>query len=75
MILEMGPEAVRDIYRRIHSGENPRGEFLTAFATAVVLSTEEEFALLAAPAAAFILRYRLHEPGAQQEDEVISEGN
>jgi hypothetical protein len=74
MILEMGPEAVREIYRKVQSGENPRGEFLTAFATAVVLSTEEEFQLLAAPAAAFILRYCLHERG-EAEEEIVSEDN
>lgn len=74
MFLELGPEEVRDIYRRVSTGENPRGEFLTAFATAVVLATDEEFQLLAAPAAAFILKYKLHE-GDADDVEVISEGN
>jgi hypothetical protein len=74
MITELNPERVKEIYRRVAEGEDQRGEFLTAFARAVVLSTEEEFELLAAPAAVFILRFRLLESGGGEE-EIISEGN
>lgn len=72
MIKELSSEEVRELFRKIYNRERPHGEFLTAFAKAVVMADAANLTLLAPSAAALILKYKLDEEG---EPEVISEGN
>ncbi|MGI8996430.1 MAG: hypothetical protein ACR2GW_07125 [Pyrinomonadaceae bacterium] len=53
-------DELREIYRKIWTGENPHSDFLTNFAAAVVWADGENIKLLATPAALLILKYKLH---------------
>jgi hypothetical protein len=67
MIIEVTPDEIREIYRKIYTGENPHGHFLTGFAQAIVHADEENFHILAAAAVGLLLKYKLHETDSVDE--------
>ena len=50
---------IKELYRQIAAGEGQHGDFLRAFAEAVMRSDKENFLLLLNPAEILILKYNL----------------
>jgi len=55
----MSNEDIREIFRKIASGERKKGGFLTTFAQAMMLADESNEALLRPAATALIVKYDL----------------
>jgi len=57
----MSNEDIREVFRKIASGERKHGDFLTIFAQAMMRADEPNEALLRPAAAALIVKYDLAE--------------
>lgn len=63
----MTAEDVRELFRRISTKEEPHGEFMTAFAWAILRADDENFAILLPAALRLICKYRLGQDLARHD--------
>jgi hypothetical protein len=61
MMIVLEYNALVDLFRRIHTGEHPHGDFLTSFAGAVVRADPDNMRILIPVALELIDKYHLQD--------------